>query len=422
MPSTRAVSQSLTWRRGTAFGAFTLLASLAGMVAMFLSATVTDRPVLFLGTGWTTFAFGILASGRIIPRSSRRRITALTITTLTIFGGAALLLPGPRPETELPNGYNIVTLPTGAKLAVLKLAARHSTRTPIMILHGGPGVPDLAANRRVFEPLTQYGADIYLYAQVGTGASSRLGDPQGYSRGRDVADLEALRQSLGLHRMILIGHSYGGAVAAQYLVENSDKVAALILMSPMPLDPRDRSGDRVIDRLDIAQRLRLYRSVAFPRALTAYALLQVNPRAAHAYFSDEEADFRNDIVLQRAAPALHCSEPHTNEPVEGTGFYAAQYPQSATAMEPADMRGNLAGILTPTLIIKASCDYLSWSSAVDYKNRLVNSKLLYLSGAGHNMHQDKPEIVLDTIIAFLDQKPILDHADSAAPPDYEGPP
>jgi proline iminopeptidase len=292
-----------------------------------------------------------------------------------------------------------------------------------MVLHGGPGVPDLAANQRAFEPFTEFGADVYLYTQLGTGASSRLSDPRGYSRQRDAADLEALRQALGLERVVLIGHSYGGALAAQYLTEHPDRVAALILVSPAPLDPSDHSGDRLTLRLSTSERMHIYRSLALPRALTAYALLQINPRAAHSYFPDAEADFRNDMVVQGAAPALHCTGSRTNEPVRGTGFYAAQYPQSATMNEQLDVRSRMAGIPVPTLILKGSCDYLSWSSVLDYRNYLPNSSLLYFPDTGHNLHQDKPEIVRDTIVSFLDQKAtqVPNYRGSAVPPGYQGP-
>lgn len=410
--------------RGAAFGTSTLLASIAGMAAMFATAAFTNRPALFLAVGWATFAVGTLTAGSMLPSPPRRRAVALTIATFTAVGAAALLMPGPRQNPTAPEGYKFVTVSTGAQLAVTKIAAPNPTKPPVIVLHGGPGIPDLEANQRVFAPLTEYGADVYLYAQLGTEASSRLSDPRGYSRERDAADLEGLRHALGLDRVVLIGHSYGAALAAQYLSERPARVAALILLSPAPLDPDDHSSDRLTIRLSASERARIYRSLALPRALTAYALLQINPRAAHAYFPDAEADFRNDIVVQGAAPALHCSGSPATEPVRGTGFYAAQYPQSSTAKEQPDIRGILTEFPTPTLILKGACDYLSWSSAVSYRKTLPNSTLLYFPGTGHNLHQDKPQTVRESIVAFLDHNPlpVPEYESTVVPPDFQGPP
>ena len=290
--------------------------------------------------------------------------------------------------------------------------------------HGGPGIPDLAANTRAFAPLTELGADVFLYAQLGTDTSTRLSDPRGYGRDRDVADLEALRARLRLDRMVLLGHSYGATVAAAYLTEHADHVQRLILVSPGALDPADTSGNRATARLDQPRRLRLYGEVLAPRPLLGWALLQVNPAAAHAFLDDPEADARNDAVLSLAAPALSCHPELTEPPVTGSGFYAMQYPQSATAPDPVDLRAQLTGLGTPTLIIKGGCDYLSWQSATDYRDRLPRSQLLYLPGAGHNAYADRPAEFGAAVAAFLADQPVPGHilSTSVRPADYQGPP
>ncbi|GEL20404.1 hypothetical protein [Pseudonocardia asaccharolytica] len=81
----------------------------------------------------------------------------------------ATVVAGPRPEqapAAVP-GDRLVEVATGSRLQVLTLAGRGpGGRTPVVVLHGGPGVPDLAANARVFAPLTDGGFDVYLYAQL----------------------------------------------------------------------------------------------------------------------------------------------------------------------------------------------------------------------------------------------------------------
>ena len=47
-----------------------------------------------------------------------------------------------------------------------------------------------------------------------------------------VADIEQIRRKLGQDKMILIGHSFGGFLAALYAIEFPDRVESLVLVSP----------------------------------------------------------------------------------------------------------------------------------------------------------------------------------------------
>ncbi|HEX6443580.1 MAG TPA: alpha/beta fold hydrolase [Streptosporangiales bacterium] len=411
-----------------------LAAIVAGVAAILGAAAVTARPALFLGAGLVAFAVvdGLVAYavGGRTRRAARRRVRWAFFASTSVVLVAAFAVTALRPDAEAATvprlpGETVVTVPTGSRLAVVHLPARGRVhRPPVVVVHGGPGVPDLPANATAFAPLAAHGSDVYLYAQLGTGRSGRLADPRGYTADRGVADLEALRRHLGLARMVLVGHSYGAALAADYLAGHPGRVAALALISPGAVDPSDTSSSGVLGRLPVRRRLHAYAAVLPPRPMLGWALLQVNPRAAHAFYPDREADARNDEVVSRASPALHCdsaSRPQT--PSRGTGFYAMQYPQSAAAPRPPDLRHALTGLRTPTLIVKGSCDYLSWHSAVEYRRLLPRSRLVYLHGVGHNLHQDRPALVCAMISALLDGRrlPVAAYTRDAAPKDYQGP-
>jgi proline iminopeptidase len=416
-----------------------VVAAVCGLAALVVTAGVTAVPALFVAAGLAVFlgadyaGAALIAARRAAPpqrRAMRRVLFAsssvvlIAVFVLTTLAPAAA--PPQPPQPPIP-GQSLVPVATGSRLAVLTLPAHGRARkTPIVVLHGGPGIPDLRLNARVFAPLTRQGFTIYLYAQLGTGDSTRLTDPHGYGRDRDVADLEALRQRLRLPRMVLIGHSYGGGLAAAYLASHPARVAKMVLISPAPLDPADHSPTRATAGLTTGERLRLYATVLRPRALLGYTLLQVNPKAAHAYYPDRLADARNDQVIQRSQPALHCPASASTDygPVRGTGFYAMQSPQSATAPPPHDPRPALTGLTTPTLIIKGSCDYLSWHSALDYRARLPHAHLVYLHRAGHDAQQDRPRLTRELTLAFLDDKPLptRPYRAEAPPAGYQGPP
>lgn len=398
-----------------------------GTAAVLVVADQTPQPAAFLSAGIFVTAVSVTATMlltlRRTPAPVRRRVSAAAALSVSTVLAAVWLVPLTNPP-QVPDSTPVQywQLSTGSRLAYLHIPASGPTRRPwpVVVLHGGPGIPDLRGDAAFWGQLAADGFDVYLYAQLGAGPSSRLTDPAGYSPGRDVADLEQIRHQLGANQLILIGHSYGGTLAAAYLAAHPDHVVRLILSSPGPLDPTDHSGDNATDRLTAGQRLKLYPLVLQPRALLGYLLLQVNPRAAHAYLPDAEADDRNDAVLTVAQQGLQC-RPAPRPRVSGSGFYRLQYPQSATAPPTPDLRPQLSGRTTRVLVFKGGCDYQSWASAEDYRHTLPHTTLTYLPNAGHNLYQDQPQPVIAVARAFLTGRPlpVPSYTATTPPPDYQ---
>jgi len=404
-----------------------------GFVAFLGAARFTSTPVLVLAAGLLALAAGVLLGGRRLRAGPRRHrpagrggsvAAAVAALLVLAFALTAVLPAGPgRPAAAVP-GERFWPLPSGSQLRYTLTPAQGRARPePVVFLHGGPGTPDLAADTAYFGQLAADGFDVYVYDQFGSGGSSRADDPTAYGVDRDVGDVEAIRQLIGADRLILIGHSYGAVVAAGYLAGYPQHVARVVFSSPASLDPADRSAANVTGRLGGSRLLRLYGRLGRPRNQLVYGLLQVDPSAAHRLAGDAEMDGRNDAVYAVTEAALHCAgqgEPH---PPTGTGFYRLQYPQSATAPSTADLRPALTGNPTPALVIKGSCDYLSWSSAVTYLQAFPDSRLVYLHG-GRNSYQDTPGPYLSTVRAFLTgaDLPVPALPTTSVPAGYEGAP
>jgi proline iminopeptidase len=411
-------------------------AAIAGLLALVGTAAASARPTVFLGTGLAVFvatsAAGITLVTRKLPVQRRRRtrlvaVAAGVLAGVAVFGATALVPVGdPRLSPAPVAGQRYWELSTGSRIAYVHLPTRGTPRpTPVVFLHGGPGIADMAGDAAYFGQLTGDGFDVWVYDQVGTGRSSRLADPRQYTIARGVADLEAIRQRIGADRLVLIGHSWGGQVAAGYLAAHPTHVARVVFSSPGPLASAldDGSDAGVRGRLTTRQQLGLYRLLARPRVLLGYTLLQVNPRAAHAFVGDAEMDARNDRVYNHGRAGAHCRGASPGPALHGLGFYAYQFPQSAAARPWPDPRPALARLATPALVIKGSCDYLSWATGVDYRQALPNAELIYLHRAGHNAYQDQSAAYLAVVRAFLAGRPlpIAPWAGSGVPADYEGP-
>ena len=411
-----------------------LLAVAAGLAGLIGVAAITERPPLFLLAGLAAFCVVYLLAVAVIWRknapSSRWGMRALafvagTAVVVVAFTATALV---PLNDPHLPpapvRGHQFWALPTGSRIAYVRVAAEGKARsTPVVFLHGGPGVPDMVGDASYFGQLARDGFDVYIYDQVGRGRSTRLDDPRAYTLERDVADLEAIRGEIGAEQIILIGHSYGGMLAAAYAAANPERVARMLLSSPADPSPA-AGGASMVNRLDLRQQLAVYALLLQPRALLGYALLQVKPQAAYAFAGDAEMDARFDRVYNRTRPALHCGGKAPGPQLHGLGFYAHYYQQSAASSPHKDFLPALAERTIPTLVIKGRCDYLTWSSAVVYLQALPEAHLVYLEEAGHNAYQDEPSRYLAALRAFLLDQPLpaAAYEDQRPPDDYEGPP
>ena len=138
---------------------------------------------------------------------------------------------------------------------------------PALVLHGGPGYPYLQPWSGL-EGLTK-DFRFHYYDQRGCGESTRPFDTftsknsyenmtalnKALGLGAQVADVERIRRILGVEKITLIGHSFGGFIAALYATEFPERVEKLVLVAPadmlvmpqesgglFPLDPRTASG------------------------------------------------------------------------------------------------------------------------------------------------------------------------------------
>jgi pimeloyl-ACP methyl ester carboxylesterase len=105
---------------------------------------------------------------------------------------------------------------------------------PVIFLMHGFGANTFSF-REVTEPLSQLG-DVIAYDRPGFGLSERPTSWEGEnpygSIGQDLI-LDQLITEFGSGRdVILVGHSAGGTLAAQYVVDNKDAIQGLILISP----------------------------------------------------------------------------------------------------------------------------------------------------------------------------------------------
>jgi proline iminopeptidase len=101
----------------------------------------------------------------------------------------------------------------------------------LVLISGGPGI-----SHDYFHPYFSSLANSYrviYFDALGRGKSDRAKSTKEYTLSRDVEDVEGLRKALGLGRISVLGHSYGGLVAQAYALRFPDSLQRVILVDTL---------------------------------------------------------------------------------------------------------------------------------------------------------------------------------------------
>jgi proline iminopeptidase len=97
---------------------------------------------------------------------------------------------------------------------------------PALFLHGGPGAGAIQVHRRFFDPAFYR---IVIYDQRGAGRSTPLGELADNTTLHLIADIETLRERLGVSKWLLFGGSWGSTLALAYAEAHPERCLGLVL-------------------------------------------------------------------------------------------------------------------------------------------------------------------------------------------------
>lgn len=236
---------------------------------------------------------------------------------------------------------------------------------PVVFLHGLGG--DLEVWRAQLDHLRASRRAV-AYDQRGHGQSDRARDGA-YTLEALAADLEALRQGLGLDRMVLVAHSMSGAVITTYAGRHPDRVVGLLYLDAVG-DFRVHPPEQVRPHVD--------------RALAAGPTAE----GRRAQFAPELRAPALPATRQRVFASLDRMDP------------AAFGPLFAAMLGLRDARERLSHYRGPAAAVEvaATPEPELAGTALGLPRRVV-------PGASHWLHLDAPEAVSREIDAFLASPP-----------------
>lgn len=253
---------------------------------------------------------------------------------------------------------------------------------PLVCVNGGmlfdhsvlwPALSPLAARRQVI-----------LYDQRGRGASQAPSDPGVATIEDDAGDLGAIRRALGIRRWDVLGHSWGGGIAALGSAMDSAGVRRLVLVDAVgPTGswmPALRAN--VLARLDGT-------SLQEFLAIGEDALTSPDPviHAAHARLT-YRAWFADRELGEYFAP-----------PTAGSPTGAAVLAKLRSGSY--DWRPTLRALSHPTLVIHGELDALPLTVSNDWLTVLPRARRLIIPHSGHMPFWEAPRRFFDAVDAWL---------------------
>ncbi len=97
---------------------------------------------------------------------------------------------------------------------------------PVLFLHGGPGSGAKPQHRQLFDPARYR---IIVFDQRGSGRSEPFGRLEANTTQHLLADMETLRERLGIDRWLVLGGSWGATLALLYAETYPQKLLGLVL-------------------------------------------------------------------------------------------------------------------------------------------------------------------------------------------------
>lgn len=118
----------------------------------------------------------------------------------------------------------------GTRLFVYDLGARDAPA--LLYLHGGPGMGCHEFVRWQGAALARRGLRVVAFDQRGTHHSDPVAAEEELTESVLVDDCRALRERLGLDRLFVLGHSFGGRIALRYAARYPENTAGVVFENP----------------------------------------------------------------------------------------------------------------------------------------------------------------------------------------------
>jgi proline-specific peptidase len=261
---------------------------------------------------------------------------------------------------------------------------------PLLCLHGGPGM-----SHDYLEPLeaiAETGRRVIFYDQLGCGNSDHPHNPALWEMELFVEEVGAVRESLGLDHIHLLGQSWGGFLAQEYMLTKPRGVKSLILANTAA------STQHWIDEANL---LRSKLPTEVQQTLKKHE--EAGTTDDPAYISATDVYYRRHLC--RLNPWPDCLnrtlEKLGKDPeVYNTMWGPSEFHCTGT-LQNWNIESQLGGIDIPTLILSGEYDESTPAINEVLHREIQNSEWVLFEECSHTPHLEATEKYLQVLTNFL---------------------
>jgi proline iminopeptidase len=294
--------------------------------------------------------------------------------------GALATLGGCARKAPPTEGY--VHVP-GGKIYYARMG--NGPGTPLIVIHGGPG-----AGSYSLKPFGALGDDrpVIRYDQLGAGKADHPTDTTLFTVDRAVQELQALRDSLGLAEVHLLGQSWGGMLLEAYMGSHPTGVKSVVFLSPLVTTAQWEAD--------------------------ADSLIRTLPDSVQQAIKTNEANHTTDSPAYRAAELEYYRRFLFRKPLHIPGADTASNgdlvyrymwgPSEFTStgtLRHFDATEWLKTIRAPALFMAGEFDEATAASTERFSKLVPNAQFKVIPGSGHVSQNDNPEFMLAAVRDFL---------------------
>ncbi|GAX41433.1 prolyl aminopeptidase [Tolypothrix sp. NIES-4075] len=251
-------------------------------------------------------------------------------------------------------------------------------KVPLLCLHGGPGVPH--DYLEPLEAIANTGRQVIFYDQLGCGNSDRPTDANLYSIDLFKDELVAIRSTLNLEQIHLLGQSWGGCLALEHTLSQATGLTSLILANT------PASIQQFVSE--------------------AYSLMNDLPADIKEIISKHEtAGTTQDPEYKRAMEVFNHSFLCRLNP--WPSCLTTAYSKAGTEFRGAgkiidwNVENRLNEIFVPTLLLSGKYDEVTPACVEKLKQGISDSEWLLFENSSHMPHLEETERFLQVLDEFL---------------------
>ncbi len=260
---------------------------------------------------------------------------------------------------------------------------------PLLVLHGGPGGTSCGQSR-----LEVLGDErpVIRYDQLGTGRSGRPEDISLWQADLIVDRLHTLRTELGLNEFHIVGHSWGGALAAAYVIKKgTDGIASVTLSSPLLSTP-----DWIADANELREQLPEDVQATLSRHEAADTVDSDEYKEATAVFYE-----RHIYAGERTPSPADCDGVTGNKFIYEYMWGPTEFYATGNLVD-FDVTDQLHEIDVPVLFMAGEFDEARPERLAEYQKLIPGSRLEVIADAAHASLSKKPDEYRAILESFLD--------------------